>query len=78
MQGIAQTSIVPGAFGKFGLSFEYGKEPKKIKSIETGISLDLYFQTVPIMADIDLNDAMDSNNRFFLSFYLSINYGKKW
>ena len=78
LQGIAQTTIVPGAFGKFGLSFEYGKEPKKIKSIETGISLDLYFQTVPIMADIDLNDAMDSNNRFFLSFYLSINYGKKW
>ena len=29
---------MPGAFGKFGLSFEYGKEPKKIKSIETGIS----------------------------------------
>ena len=78
LQGIVQTSVLPGAVGKLGLSFEYGKEPKKIKSIETGVSLDLFFQTVPIMADIDQSDGLDANNRFFLTFYLSINYGKKW
>jgi hypothetical protein len=78
LQGISQTSILPGAFGKLGLSFEYAKEPKKIKSIETGIALDLYFQNVPIMADLSSIDKLDPNNSFFLSFYLSVNFGKKW
>ena len=69
---------MPGVFGQFGLSFEYGENPTKIRSIETGVSLDLYYQNVPIMADLDPSDSLNPNNLFFLSFYLSINYGKKW
>ena len=78
LKGVGESSLVPGVFGKFGLSFEYGDSPTKIRSIETGVSIDLYYKKVPIMADLDTFDTIDPNNLFFLSFYLSINYGKKW
>lgn len=78
LKGVGESTLVPGAFGKFGLSFEYGEPAAKIRSIETGISLDFYYKTVPIMADLNSDDNFDPNNMIFLAFYVSINYGKKW
>ena len=70
--------ILPGAYAKFGISFEYGSLEDRIKAIETGIVLDVYYKKVPIMAKIDTKNNYDPNNRLFLSFYISIHYGKKW
>lgn len=78
LKGIEQTKILPGGVAKFGLSFEYGKSPKKVRSLETGLTLDVYYKNVPIMANFESSDYPDPNNMFFLSFYLSINYGKRW
>ena len=76
LKGIEETKILPGGVAKLGLSFEYGKTPVKIRSLETGIALDVYYKNVPIMASFE--GSPDPNNMFFLSFYLSINYGKRW
>lgn len=78
LKGIEETKILPGGVAKFGLSFEYGKTPKKIRCLETGIALDVYYKNVPIMAHFESSDYPNPNNMFFLSFYLSINYGKRW
>jgi len=78
LRGIEEMKLLPGAVAKLGLSFEYGKTPQKVRTLETGVSLDVYYKNVPIMAFIQSSQYPDPNNMFFLSFYFSINYGKKW
>jgi len=79
LKGVDQLKIVPGGFAKFGLSAEYGKEATKIRTLEVGMTIDLFHKVVPIMADITTtSNDYNPNKMFFLSFYLSINYGKKW
>ena len=71
MRGIEQMRIYPGAYAKFGLSFEYADRRDELKTIETGIILDAYPKAIPIMA-------FAKNNPYFLTFYLSFNYGRRW
>jgi len=78
VNGLDEPKLIPGVFAKMGLSFEYGNAETKIRAIETGVSLDLYYKRVPIMADLDPSDDFDPNNMYFLSFYLNLYYGKKW
>ncbi len=79
LKGIDKLGLVPGGFAKLGLSAEYGKEPTKIKTLEVGMMVDLFHKVVPIMADINtVSDDSNPNKMLFFSFYLSVNYGKKW
>ena len=79
LKGIDKLEVLPGGFAKFGLSAEYGKEATKIKTLEVGMAIDLFYKVVPIMAVIKtVSDDYNPNKMFFFSFYLSINYGRKW
>ena len=70
-KGFSEIKFYPGIYAKFGLNFDYKISTKKIGTFETGIVVDYYFKEVPIMAEI-------KNYSYFLSFYMSINFGKKW
>ena len=76
LKGIDELKLVPGGFAKFGMSFEYGNEVTKIRSLEIGMMLDVYYKQVPIMAELD--PSFNPNNFFFFGFYVSLNYGKRW
>jgi hypothetical protein len=69
--GFSEIRPYPGAYGKLGLSFEYGTYSTDIKCIETGITIDAYGKEVPIMANTE-------NNQFFVNFYINLLYGRKW
>jgi hypothetical protein len=69
--GINETTFHPGLYGKLGLTFDYDKQEKGVKRIETGVVVDLYPQKVPILALID-------NKQLFVSFYISFALGEKW
>ena len=71
MKGIGQTKIHPGGYAKFGLNFEYGALDNDVKSIETGVVLDLYPKAIPLMAN-------EHNHIYLISLYISFNYGGKW
>ncbi|MFH1320803.1 MAG: hypothetical protein ABII90_09150 [Bacteroidota bacterium] len=83
-KGITEMKIVPGIYGKFGLNFDYSDLDNKIRAIETGITIDLFYNwrekggKVPIMAKIDSTDDFNPNKAYFLSFYINILYGNKW
>lgn len=70
-KGFSEIKIYPGIYAKFALNFDYKVSTTKIGTLETGIVVDYYFQKVPIMAYAD-------NHSYFIAFYLSINFGKKW
>jgi len=70
-KGFSEMKIYPGIYAKFGLDFDYKISTRKIGTIETGMVVDYYFKEVPIMANT-------KNYSYYMAFYVSINFGKKW
>jgi hypothetical protein len=70
-KGFDELSIYPGIHTKIGLDFDYGVYNSKVKSLEVGVILDVFARPVPIMA---FNDP----NYYFLTFYFSFNFGKRY
>ena len=68
-KGLNEISVMPGAFGRFGMSFEYSTSDINIHAIETAVSLDLFPQRMEIMAT-------EKNNFFFLTLSVSYRFGK--
>jgi hypothetical protein len=71
LRGIGKTTPYFGAYGKFGLNFEYARGETSIKSIETGIVLDFVPSGIPMMA-------FNTDEILIPTFYVNIAIGKKW
>lgn len=72
-RGIDESSFYPGGFGKLGLNFEYAGPSVTIKAIECGAAMDVYAETIPLMAERgDLK-----NKQFFITLFASLQFGKK-
>ncbi|MFN8153740.1 MAG: hypothetical protein U0Y08_05540 [Bacteroidia bacterium] len=70
-EGLDQLFFRPGAYVKAGFNFEYAPIFEDVKALEIGVAFDAYPQDIPIMAFAE-------NKQFFLSFYITIMYGRKW
>ncbi len=68
-KGLNEISVMPGAYGRFGMSFEYSTSDINIHAIETAVSLDLFPKRMEIMAT-------EKNNFFFLTLSVSYRFGK--
>lgn len=71
LRGFGETKIYPGGYAKFGLNFEYGSLVDDVKSLETGICVDIYPKVIPLMAN-------EHNHQVLVSLYLNFSYGRKW
>lgn len=71
LRGIEETKIIPGLYSAFNFNFEFGKSQQRLKMIETGVCLDLFYREIPIMA-------FNENQRFFLTFHIRFIIGKRW
>jgi hypothetical protein len=71
--GLGQLSFHLGVYGRLGLNFDYGNRHDMVKAIETGIEIDAFPNKISIMAP-----QIAQNNQFFLNYYLSISFGKRW
>lgn len=69
--GFGEMNFFPGAFCKLGLSFEHSTLDDDVKLLETGITIDAFYKTIPIMANT-------RNNQVYINVYLNIMFGKKW
>lgn len=69
--GFGRMNVIPGGFLKLGLSFEHSNLDDDIKLLETGITVDAFSKTIPIMANA-------RNNQVYVNVYLNIMFGKKW
>jgi len=68
-KGFNELDIVPGAFLKFGISFEYSKLDKVLHAIEVGGFAEGFLKKLPIMAT-------EQNYQFYLSLFVSYRFGK--
>jgi hypothetical protein len=67
--GISETTLVPGVYGKFGFTFEFGKSDRSFNAIEVGIAADAYIREIPIMAN-------DYNHFIFPAGFVTYRFGK--
>ncbi len=70
-KGIKEISVVPGAYARAGVSFEYSTSDVTIHALETGVSLDLFPKRIEIMAT-----DIEKNNFFFLTLFVSYRFGR--
>ncbi|MBN1414669.1 MAG: hypothetical protein JW973_06180 [Bacteroidales bacterium] len=68
-KGFDEISVIPGIFGKVGLTMEFGRSEKIVNALEGGLIADIFIKKVPIMATED-------NNWLFFSLFLSYRFGK--
>lgn len=68
-RGLSETQITPGAFAKFGFSFEYSTVDDIIHALEAGFVFDGYVRGVPIMANT-------KKSHFFFTLFVSYRFGK--
>jgi hypothetical protein len=68
-KGLDELSLVPGAYGKFGFTFEFSKNDQVFSAIETGMAMDAFIKEIRIM---DNNE----NHWLFFSFFLTYRFGK--
>lgn len=69
LKGIDEIKIVPGAYGKAGINFEYSKQDRIIHAIEIGVTIDAFLKKIPIMASED-------NLRIFPALFVSYRFGR--
>lgn len=67
--GFNQLSVVPGAYLKTAVSFEYSRISQILHIVEGGAMLEAFPKKIPIMA-------LTNNNQFFLSVYVSYRFGR--
>lgn len=70
-KGFNELKLIAGGYVKGGFHFEFGKDEKIVRSLETGFNIDLYPKHVPLMA-------FDKNKNIFLTFYISYCFGKRY
>lgn len=58
-KGWNELKFKPGVYTKAGLRFDFGRYNERVQAMEIGLSLDYYFQKIPIMAYVQ------SRNLFF-------------
>jgi hypothetical protein len=68
-KGFNEISAMPGAYGRFGISFEYSSSDVTVHALETALSLDLFPKRMEIMAT-------EKNAFYFLSLSVSYRFGK--
>lgn len=68
--GLSEIQFVPGIHLKTGAHFDFAMEKKKKLAIETGFEFQYYSKAIQLMAFQDAKSA-------FLSFYASIEFGKR-
>lgn len=73
-RGFGELSVTPGAFGRFGLNFEYDSQNAGIRALEAGFTFDAFAEEIPIMAE----GIGETNKQLFFGFYVAVQLGKKY
>lgn len=69
-KGWSQLELVPGAYAKTGLRFDYGRYNEMVSAVEVGLTAEYYSKEIPQMIYI-------KQNKFFFSAYVAIVFGRR-
>ena len=69
--GLLETKVMPGLYTQLGLNFDFSSYYDRVMAIEVGLTADMYLKKIPLMA-------IEENQSFILSYYISFYMGKKF
>ena len=69
-KGWNELKFKPGVFMKSALRFDFGRYNERVQAMEIGISLDYYFQKIPIMAYVE-------NRNLFFQGHVAFVFGSR-
>lgn len=69
-RGWGEIKMVPGAFAKIALRFDYGRFNEAVSGLEIGLSGDFYTSKVPVLL-------FQKERQFFYQAYLAVLFGKR-
>ncbi len=67
--GFNELKVLPGLYGKTGISFEYSQKDAIVHALEAGITLTVYPKEIPIMAT-------ESNSFLFFNLIVGYRFGR--
>jgi hypothetical protein len=70
-KGFTEPKFHPGIYASFLLNAEFGKDPKKLHSIETGATIDAFLNPIQIMA-------FNKPTNAYLTLFIRYLFGKQW
>ncbi|MBU8891610.1 MAG: hypothetical protein KOO66_02445 [Bacteroidales bacterium] len=68
-KGFDEIKLVPGAYLKAGINFEFSQSETIIHALEAGVMFQAYLSSIEIMA-------VDDNQQFFFTLFISYRIGK--
>jgi len=71
LYGLDETKLLPGLIGHFGFTFDWASRSESIKTLETGLMVNVYPKRVPLMINVP-------NNFFFVNLYAKLLIGRRW
>jgi len=69
-KGWSDIDVIPGAYVKTALRFDYGSYNEVVSALEVGIVADFFSKKVPLMVH-------EKHNQFFFSGYVAIVFGRR-
>jgi len=69
-KGMNKVKLAPGLFGRLAFRFDPGAYDNFIRTLETGVQLDLYASKPEIMVS-------EKNAQYYLNFYLNVQLGSR-
>jgi len=69
-KGWSDMTVVPGAYAKAAVRFDYGSYNEVVSAVEVGVSGEFYSKKIPLLVQ-------NKQKQFFLSGYVSILFGKR-
>lgn len=73
VRGLGEIDVKPGISAKTSLSFAWGEDRQRFKSIEAGIMVDAFARRMPIFYFEERK-----NKRIFVNLFASFSFGKHW
>lgn len=70
LKGVNEIKLQPGIHTKFAFNFEFASNTEKIRALETGVNLDAFYKSVPIIA-------FAKNEQVYLTFYINLLLGNR-
>ena len=72
-KGLGEMSIAPGGHAQVAIHVDWGAFDEYVKALEAGIMVDVFFQKIPIMVELEEVE----NRPFFLNLFLNLQLGKR-
>lgn len=69
--GLNQIKIVPGAYAKSSLHFDFAANKTGVLAVETGLNIEYYTQPIDLMATQDTYP-------YFVGAFVAVQFGKRW